>query len=126
MELIDEQNLGNFPVVLAGDFNSNGGLNAVGEPPDSAFSDEVMPRALSAGYVDTFTVSGVEDDEAGITFHAYEGADVRSERHGGAGRLDWILARGLTPTGYQRITHAAPPAYPSDHWPILATLDLAG
>jgi endonuclease/exonuclease/phosphatase family metal-dependent hydrolase len=123
LRLIDEQNVQDLPVVLAGDFNSNGRLTPVGESHDSAFSDGVMSRALTAGYVDAFTVSGAADDEVGFTYHAYEGFDYQSAQHSGSGRLDWILTRGLAPAAYQRITRAAPPVYPSDHWPIVAAFE---
>jgi endonuclease/exonuclease/phosphatase family metal-dependent hydrolase len=88
--------------ILAGDFNA---------PPEG----EVHRLLAEAGYADTYR--GPEQP----TVHGFRGAATR-RRH----RIDWILVRGAVRVRSCRIVHdAEPPVYPSDHYPVVAELDLA-
>jgi endonuclease/exonuclease/phosphatase family metal-dependent hydrolase len=87
------------PVVLTGDFNAD-----PGSPVHSDF--------LGAGWTDT--LGGTR----GFTFHAFEGRPQEGE-----GRIDWILhTAGLRATRTEILTHAEPPRYPSDHYPVVVDL----
>lgn len=85
------------PIIITADFNA-------------------LPRGdayrvfIDAGYTDTY--SGV----AVNTFHGFKGDDFEWE----GVRIDWILIKGFTVQSCQVITDAAPPVYPSDHYPVIA------
>ncbi len=105
-------------VILTGDFNAR---------PGSA----TYKNLTEVGFVDTYLAAGNEDGVAANTFHAFEGARY-SDAHPGRGprRLDWILLkdpRGRLRTGSHDIIHDADEGsglYPSDHYPILADLQI--
>jgi endonuclease/exonuclease/phosphatase family metal-dependent hydrolase len=115
-----------LPVVVTGDFNC-------------------LPRSLpyrsfvENGFEDTFLAGGNEDDSDAVTFHAFRGLRylllrcADRVRHGRKPRrIDWILLKN----GQQRLRtevheilrdrDADSALYPSDHYPILATLVPAG
>ncbi len=98
-----------LPVIIAGDFNCNPG-------------SDPYQRFIKGGFADTFRVSGLQDGEQTITFHAFKGAF-----NGRDSRIDWILTRDGTskikPTQFQIVTTAKPPLYPSDHYPIHTDLE---
>ena len=75
------------------------------------------------GYQDTYTANGSRADAN--TFHDFRGPAYPCSSH----RIDWILTRDGASSFAVRdcaiITDAAPPLYPSDHYPVLAKLDLA-
>jgi endonuclease/exonuclease/phosphatase family metal-dependent hydrolase len=113
-----------FPTVVTGDFNC-----LPGSLPYRSFVEN--------GFEDTFLSAGSGDDKDAETFHAFKGVRyflVRCGhrlRHGSKPhRIDWILLKN----GRQRLRTAAheilrdrdakPAIYPSDHYPILATLAL--
>lgn len=97
------------PVLLAGDFNA-----AAGDNP-------VYDRLTAAGeFVDTWRAVHEQEPPIG-TFHDFKGIEGA---RGGA-RIDWILARGAVRTHSAEIlTDARDGRYPSDHFPVLARLEL--
>jgi endonuclease/exonuclease/phosphatase family metal-dependent hydrolase len=101
----------NLPVVAMGDFNAN---------PET----DTYRNFREAGFRDTFLEAGHRDGEDVITFHAFTGAKQGWER-----RIDWIFLRDVAsrPVGVrscQIITDAAPPLYPSDHYPVVAEIEM--
>jgi len=115
-----------LPAVVTGDFNC---------PPES------LPYRsfVENGFEDTFLAAGNEDDEDARTFHAFQGLRYLLLRCGDRvrygrkpRRIDWILLKN----GRQRLRteahailrdrDAKSAIYPSDHYPMLATLALAG
>jgi endonuclease/exonuclease/phosphatase family metal-dependent hydrolase len=114
-----------FPTVVTGDFNC-----LPGSLPYRSFVEN--------GFDDTFLSASSGDDKDAETFHAFKGLRYfllrcgDMVRHGDKPRrIDWILLKN----GQQRLrteAHAIlryrdtkPAIYPSDHYPILATLALA-
>lgn len=85
------------PVIVTGDFNTT---------PDSCTHAQ-----LTGLLQDAWTASPRrEGPEA--TFHAFTGNPDR--------RIDWILARGITPTAVRTIDRNKNGRYPSDHFPVVA------
>ena len=122
-ELQEEDGL---PTVVTGDFNC-----LPGSLPYRSFVEN--------GFEDTFLAAGSEDDEDAGTFHAFKGLRYfllrcgDRVRHGRKPRrIDWILLKD----GRQRLRtevheilrdcDAKSTIYPSDHYPVLATLAPAG
>ena len=122
MELQEE----GLPTVVTGDFNC-----LPGSLPYRSFVEN--------GFQDTFLTANSEDDREAETFHAFRGLRYfllrcgdrvrhRSKPH----RIDWILLQN----GGQRLHTEAHEilrdhdvkslVYPSDHYPILATLTPVG
>lgn len=101
---------GGLPAIVTGDFNS---------PPDS----QTHRLFAAAGFADAYLVAGGRDGQDVFSFHAFRG--VRHPRHG---RIDWILTRDGLATWNARmcriVTDARPPLYPSDHYPVVAELEL--
>ena len=115
-----------LPAVLTGDFNC-----LPGSLPYRTFAKN--------GFEDTFLAVGNEDNKYANTFHAFEGLRYfllrcgDRVRHGRKPRrIDWILLkngrRRLRTESHEilRNRNAKPAIYPSDRYPILATLVLAG
>jgi endonuclease/exonuclease/phosphatase family metal-dependent hydrolase len=100
-----------LPIIATGDFNSN---------PGSA-AHEVF---LGEGFEDVYLAAGNEDSDDTITFHAFTGEKQSWER-----RIDWILTRGSNgefgSASCEIVKDARPPLYPSDHYPVQATIRLA-
>ncbi len=118
-ELQEEDGL---PTVVTGDFNC-----LPGSFPYRSFVEN--------GFEDTFLTAGNEDGEDASTFHAFEGLRYfllrcgDRVRHGHKPRrIDWILlknSRQRFRTEAHEILRdrdAKPAIYPSDHYPILATI----
>lgn len=100
------------PVALTGDFNC--------EPGSDTYN-----TFARAGFADAHLLAG---NEPANTFHAFKG-DRYLPRSGREGRIDWILLRdgsrarwSVRSCGISR--DAAPPVYPSDHYPVLAELSI--
>ncbi len=78
---------------------------------------------IDAGYADTYTTAGTNGKVN--TYHGFKGADFDGDNL----RIDWIMtragARSFTTRRCIVVTDAAPPLYPSDHYPVLAELELA-
>ena len=113
------KNHGNPPTIVTGDFNCK-----PGSAPYEVFLDE--------GFTDTFHAAGNTDDEDAYTFHAFKGSRFKpSDTDKPFGRIDWILIKD--PGGHIRVrSHRIPRdadeeagLYPSDHYPVVADLDLA-
>lgn len=102
-----------LPVILTADFNAL---------PDSA----PYQRFMEAGYIDSYPAAGNDDGDVVNTFHNFKGSAFAQRRQGV--RIDWIL---LHPRGgsiavehCKVITDETPPVYPSDHFPVLAELNI--
>jgi endonuclease/exonuclease/phosphatase family metal-dependent hydrolase len=97
-------------VVLTGDFNCDA-------------ESWAYDHFLANGFVDSYLA--IRKEEA-TTFHGFEGEGYDGRRWGGDNpywRVDWILVRGtLTLVEATIIRDAQPPLYPSDHYPVMATL----
>ncbi len=92
------------PLVLTGDFN--------------APANDHVHRLLTAdgALADTFDFAARPGPEHG-TFHGFAGVPLRR------GRIDWILTRGAwTCERVAIVTEAVGGRYPSDHFPVIATL----
>jgi endonuclease/exonuclease/phosphatase family metal-dependent hydrolase len=89
------------PVVLTGDFNTT---------PDSE-AHAVLARTLQDAWT---TAPRVEGSDA--TFHGFSGQADR--------RIDWILVRGVQLESITSVTTRWNNRYPSDHFPLVATLRL--
>ncbi len=106
-----------FPSIITGDFNCN--------PVSAAYN-----HFMTAGFVDTYHAAG-HSDGTDSTFHGFVGEQYNPIEWGGVGpfwRIDWILARSGTQPSQIRscriIRDAQPPIYPSDHYPVLAEIEL--
>ena len=95
------------PVVVMGDFNAYAG------------SSETWRLATSQGLIDAWDVA-LERQGPPITSNGFG-----PPPDWGGGRIDWILVRGpiVVPT-VATIVHSVAGRYPSDHYPVLATLRL--
>jgi endonuclease/exonuclease/phosphatase family metal-dependent hydrolase len=110
------------PVILTGDFNCSPILvsSAGQEMPYSVFQQ--------AGFHDTFEMAyDADGSQPENTFHAFRGAHFKSEVPTSRLRMDWILyLNGDSPLVRTQsctvIRDADPPVYPSDHYPVLATI----
>jgi endonuclease/exonuclease/phosphatase family metal-dependent hydrolase len=100
------------PVVISGDFNCN---------PGSAAYHLFVER----GFADTFAAAGLLDAPGVFTFHAFTG-----KGNGKDTRIDWILTRDsmqkFKTRSFSIVLDSKPPLFPSDHYPIVAELDLGG
>jgi len=112
-----------LPVLLTGDFNSPPEpiLDGTGPTPYRIFQD--------GGLIDTYSVAPSANGGRKNTFHGFEGEKFISEGDGATWRIDWIMvldrARSLQVKSCQTIRTAAPPIYPSDHYPVIADLEMA-
>lgn len=89
-----------LPLVMAGDFNT--------EP------DGPVHMLLTETLTDA-RVAAPANDGPDATFHGFTGQGDR--------RIDWILVRGLSPSGTRTIATSRHGRYPSDHFPVVAELD---
>lgn len=89
------------PVVLTGDFNTS---------PDSEVH-AVLARTLQDAWT---TAPRVEGSDA--TFHGFTGKADK--------RIDWIFVKGVQLASITSVTTRWNQRYPSDHYPLLATLRL--
>ncbi len=100
-----EQWMTKLPVILVGDFNAAAGAN----PAYDTLLDE-------GRFVDSWTSAEKRGPAIG-TFHNYAGP-----KENGA-RIDWILTRGpARALASEVVTLAENGQYPSDHFPVCATL----
>ncbi|MEL6310208.1 MAG: endonuclease/exonuclease/phosphatase family protein [Chloroflexota bacterium] len=104
-----EQIAPNTPQIVMADFNT--------QPSSDAYQ-----AFMQAGFVDTYTASG--STHSVNTFHGFMGDDFEWQ----SGRIDWIFTKDGTQTftaqSCEVITDAEPPIYPSDHYPVIADLDI--
>ena len=113
-------NHGDPLTVVTGDFNCKPGTR-----PYHVFTE--------GGFVDTFLAAGNEDAEVVYTFHAFKGERFTpADTDKPIGRIDWILIRDdaerITVRSHEILRDGDEEAgrYPSDHFPVLAELELAG
>jgi endonuclease/exonuclease/phosphatase family metal-dependent hydrolase len=99
------------PVVVTGDFNC-----PPGSPPYQALADVGLADAYRA----------LHGDAARPTFHGFQGPAIRPRpgTDDTNDRIDWVLVRGLRALACEIIEDAEPPLYPSDHYPVLADLEI--
>jgi endonuclease/exonuclease/phosphatase family metal-dependent hydrolase len=88
-----------IPVVLTGDFNTG---------PESE-AHEVLALTLQDVWVAAPRVEGSE-----ATFHAFRGTADK--------RIDWIFMRGMEVESVKSVTTRWRNRFPSDHYPVVATL----
>ncbi|GMV78858.1 MAG: metal-dependent hydrolase [Planctomycetota bacterium] len=100
--------------LITGDFNTD-----PGEEPYEVFR--------AAGYRDAHVETGQPDGPEIYTFHGFTGTRLNKPHHG---RIDWILYKDGTARVRAKTCHivrdAEPPLYPSDHYPVLAELEIEG
>jgi endonuclease/exonuclease/phosphatase family metal-dependent hydrolase len=83
----------------------------------------------SAGFSDAYLAAGHADhSERSFTFHGWRGEAFR--REGPPVRIDWILVRDgarwrAAVRSCEIVRDAEPPVYPSDHYPVVADLELS-
>lgn len=122
-----------YPVIVTADFNSpawDAGQDVLDNAPPPFRGDNFPPAGTvhkvytDTGYMDTFTAAGNTNKANTNTFHAFHGRGFPAVGL----RIDWVLTLDGTHTFTAQacdiITDEAPPVYPSDHYPVLATLDL--
>jgi endonuclease/exonuclease/phosphatase family metal-dependent hydrolase len=112
---LDDLQSGGAAAIVTADFNDR---------PGSA-----THRAwLDAGFADAHIAAGHGDDpERDFTYHGWRGTSFRREGTAPV-RIDWVLLRpGATAARVESceiLRDAAPPVYPSDHYPVLAQIAL--
>jgi len=88
-------------LILVGDFNTT--------------SESRVHATLTNLLTDVWTAAPKRSGPEG-TFHGFTGKPER--------RIDWILVRGLKANRVQSVTTQRGGLYPSDHFPVVAELDL--
>jgi endonuclease/exonuclease/phosphatase family metal-dependent hydrolase len=95
-----------LPVLFVGDFNARAGANPA---YDILVGDD--------RFVDLWNTAKERRGEIVKTFHGYQGPES------GDDRIDWILSRGpVVADTIQIITCERGGQYPSDHFPVLASI----
>lgn len=84
-------------VVLTGDFNTG---------PESE-----AHRILSAGLTDAWVAAPRRTGPEG-TFHGFSRTPGK--------RIDWVMARGMTPVAVETVAFGRGGRFPSDHFPVVA------
>lgn len=106
--------------IVTGDFNDP----VIALPGLDLAPERVMPVYTAAGFRDTFAEAGHADAPNANTFHNFAGEEAARY----ALRLDWILVRDGAQRAETRaieiVRDAAPPLYPSDHYPVVADFAL--
>lgn len=99
------------PIIITGDFNC-------------APTSEAHGLFEEHGFVDSYTATGQRDVIG--TFHGFRGPEYVPNEFDGD-RIDWILLRDplsrLAVTECTIVRDAAPPLYPSDHYPVLVAVE---
>lgn len=113
-----------IPVILTGDFNSSPVLSSA---PDEPFAETPYGLLRAAGFEDAFALAS--NSELSNTYHDFRGEAFVEEVEPNSQRMDWIMilnggAPSVQVTSYKIIRDAKPPLYPSDHYPVLARLEL--
>ncbi len=122
-----------LPVVVTGDFNSRAWAPEAGDgpPPPSFYTGDVPPAGsvhrvfTQAGFVDTYHAAGHVDHLDTNTYHDFLGSDAPPF----AMRIDWILTRDGSRHRFdvraaEIVRDAEPPLFPSDHYPVMAIVEL--
>lgn len=106
---------GRSPVVLTGDFNDSGGSDSHRILADASTSKRSRGKTPT-GMVDTFVAQHGTADRRTGTRHGFDGST-------GGDRIDWILvSKTLTPVDAAIVRTDYDGRYPSDHFPVTATL----
>ena len=109
LQKIHETQFEGVPVIMTGDFNCAPG-------------SDVYRQFQDHGFLDTFVSAGHEESPASFTFHRFEGEEHLPVR------LDWILtldgARPFTTRSCTVVRDNRFPLYPSDHYPVVADLQI--
>jgi endonuclease/exonuclease/phosphatase family metal-dependent hydrolase len=90
------------PVILTGDFNTG------------ADSDV---HQLFAGIMTDTRLAALKKEGPEGTFHGFTGKP-------GEARIDWIFVRGFEALANETVTYNDAGRYPSDHFPVLALIEL--
>ena len=97
-----------LPIILVGDFNAVARQNK---------SYDILTQG---GFTDTWFAAKERRGKDVATFHGYN-KPVDNGAH-----IDWILTRGnVTTDNTEIVTYSRDGQYPSDHFPIMATLQLS-
>lgn len=119
-----------LPVIVTGDMNSRvWAVEANGGHIPPELSEEATPpgtvhRIFTAyGLRDTFNEAGHAESADTNTFHDFKGEDYPAIGQ----RIDWVLigdgaGHRLQTLDCAIIRDAQPPVYPSDHYPVMATV----
>jgi len=96
-----------LPTILTGDFNARG-------------SDSEPWRALStSGLLDAWEVTGLRSGPVG-TWNGFKEPESDSDR-----RIDWVMVTsGISVSRCETLSAAHGGRYPSDHFPVVATIAL--
>jgi len=115
MEQLAKTRSDNIPIFVTGDFNC-----APESSPYCIFQEH--------GFVDAYQAAQVKDSSRANTFHGFQGDQFSVNGHAAQWRIDWILAlsgmRTVTTKAYAVVRKAAPPIYPSDHYPVIADFEI--
>jgi endonuclease/exonuclease/phosphatase family metal-dependent hydrolase len=96
-----------LPIILSGDFNAESRANPA------------YDTLIQAGFTDTWFAAEKRVGQNYASFHGYE-KPVADGPH-----IDWILTRGdLKTASAQVVSFQQRGQYPSDHFPVMATLHL--
>jgi len=123
------------PLIVTADFNSRAWaipedqipselIEHLKEHPPSP-AGTVHSVYTEAGFRDSYLESGNEEDADTNTFHGFKGHEFAKLGY----RIDWVLIRDgsshkIMASQCEIIRDEVPPIYPSDHYPVMATLDL--
>lgn len=119
------------PVIVVADFNSRVWASPDEDkqhPPAGVDPLDLYPPGTvhgvftRAGYEDTYLAAGHTDAPHINTFHDWRGEDYPPI----AIRIDWILGKRVHTKSCDIIRDCEPPLYPSDHYPIVAVVELKG
>ncbi|MFZ6028888.1 MAG: endonuclease/exonuclease/phosphatase family protein [Chloroflexota bacterium] len=107
-----------LPVILTGDFNC-----PAADGDGSETSSPAYRLLRGEGFEDCYLLGGYAANGSSGTFHGFQGADFPAST-----RMDWIMTLdgeyNIKTRFCQIIQDAAPPLYPSDHYPVLANLQI--
>ena len=106
---------GDVSTVVTGDFNSRPGR----ETYRLMTGADTMPNGSMSDLIDAWELGDERVGPIG-TVHGFSGKPKSEDA-----RIDWILVRGaLTPRRTETVTFAEDGKYPSDHFPVVADIEL--
>jgi endonuclease/exonuclease/phosphatase family metal-dependent hydrolase len=118
IQRLDDAQRGGAAAVVTGDFNA-----AVDSPTYGLFE--------ARGFLDAHVACGNDDDPGhSFTYHGFRGESFRGS-DAPRRRIDWILVRSSSAvpvpkrvSSCQIVRDAKPPVYPSDHYPVVAEIEI--